>query len=341
MITFFTSAKPFRGVTAVQQRNALASWRHLSPENEVILFGRDEGSDSVSAELGLRHIPDVTATAFGTPRLDAMFGRAQEGARHDILCYINADIILMPDFHRAVEAVADWRRQFVMVGHRFDLDFEDALSFSAGWPEALARLARHSGHRSYSNALDYFVFRRGTVQGMPGFAIGRPAWDNWLIMNFERERIPLVDASDDVMAIHQNHGYGHVPKSRGVAWEGPEADHNRALALADAPGFQPHLYTIHSARWRLANGQVRPALSFAHLSWRAYVWSQKRRWPGRLLQGAAHLRAGAGLALFGASLMLRRPPTGWRFCRRKLRRFGSRFTGRPSTRPTGSARERR
>jgi hypothetical protein len=155
-------------------------------------------------------------------------------------------------------------------------------------------------------------------------------------MSLERARIPLVDASDDVMAIHQNHGYAHVPKARGAAWEGPEADHNRALALADAPGFQPHLYTIHSAQWRLRDGRVRPALSFAHLSWRAYVWSERRRWPRRLLHGTAHIRAGAGLALFGAGLMIRNPPTGWRFCRRKLRRFGRRLSAAPAAHRTHS-----
>jgi len=57
MLTFFTTAKPFRGHSAVIQRNALQSWRLLHPEVEVILFGNDEGAAEVCADLGLGYEP--------------------------------------------------------------------------------------------------------------------------------------------------------------------------------------------------------------------------------------------------------------------------------------------
>ena len=44
MLTFFTTAKPFRGHNAIIQRNALKSWTLLRPDVEVILFGDDEGA---------------------------------------------------------------------------------------------------------------------------------------------------------------------------------------------------------------------------------------------------------------------------------------------------------
>ncbi len=53
MITFFTTAKPFHGHSAVIQRNALQSWKLLDPDAEVILFGDDEGAADVCAQLGL------------------------------------------------------------------------------------------------------------------------------------------------------------------------------------------------------------------------------------------------------------------------------------------------
>ena len=42
---------------------------------------------------------------------------------------------------------------------------------------------------------------------IPDFIIGRPGYDNWLIWKARRSLIPVVDASESVKAIHQNHYY--------------------------------------------------------------------------------------------------------------------------------------
>src|ERR1039458_8759968 len=98
MITFFTTAKPFRGHSAVIQRNALQSWKHLHPDVEVILFGNEEGVAEVCAEFGLRHEPHVELIPPGLKYINTMFDRADEIASYDVLCYVNCDIILSSDF---------------------------------------------------------------------------------------------------------------------------------------------------------------------------------------------------------------------------------------------------
>ena len=45
--------------------------------------------------------------AQGLKRIDYMYGKAQAIARHDVLCHVNCDIILMDDFIQAVERVAN------------------------------------------------------------------------------------------------------------------------------------------------------------------------------------------------------------------------------------------
>ena len=70
----------------------------MQPSVEVIRFGDEEGAAETAKELGLHHEPHVERTEFGTKRLDFMFSRAQAVARHDLLCYINCDILLMRDF---------------------------------------------------------------------------------------------------------------------------------------------------------------------------------------------------------------------------------------------------
>ena len=131
MLTLFTIAKPFHGHIAVIQRNAIRSWTSLRPACEIILFGDDEGTAKTAADFGVRHIPDVACNEYGTPLLNDIFEKAQRVARHNLLCYVNADIILMSDFMRAVEEVARRKRRFLMVGQRWDLDVQEPLDFSS------------------------------------------------------------------------------------------------------------------------------------------------------------------------------------------------------------------
>src|SRR5690348_6512066 len=94
MITFFTTAKPFRDHDGIIQRNALKSWTLLHPDVEVIVFGGEEGAAEACAEFGLRHEPQVERYESKMPYVNLMFARAQEIARHDYLCYSNCDIVL-------------------------------------------------------------------------------------------------------------------------------------------------------------------------------------------------------------------------------------------------------
>ena len=78
----------------------------------------------MATELGFRHEPFVERNKFGTKRVDYIFRRAQELARHDFLCYCNCDIILLPEFCQALERVAG-----AHPGRRWDTDIIEAIDF--------------------------------------------------------------------------------------------------------------------------------------------------------------------------------------------------------------------
>ena len=146
MLTLFTTAKPFLGHSATIQRNALKSWKLLHPDIEVVLFGDDEGAAQVADELGLRHEPRVERNEYGTKRLDAMFARAQNMARHGLLCYINCDIVLLPEFCLALERVSKRGRRFLMVGRRWDTDITEPIDFSdPEWPSGVKKFVLEHG----------------------------------------------------------------------------------------------------------------------------------------------------------------------------------------------------
>jgi len=254
MLTLFTTAKAFRGHFNVIQRNALKSWTLLHPDVEIILFGEDEGSAEAAKDLGIRHEPEVGRNEFGTILVSSMFERAQAIGRHDLLCYANCDIVLLPDFRAALEKVKEKRQRFLMVGRRWDTEITEPLAFERpGWDREVRELALRSGRRRTPDWIDYFAFSRGTYGGdIPEFAIGRACWDNWLMWKVVTSGNVVVDASRMVVAVHQNHDYSHHPGGTNGVWFGEEAARNLELM-----GGPKHSHTISHAPYRLTKNGIK------------------------------------------------------------------------------------
>lgn len=252
MLTIFTTPKPFRGHIGTIQRNAIGSWVRLHPECEVILFGDDPGSAEVANELGLRHQPNIRRNEFETPLLDSIFARAEEIATYNLLCYVNCDVVLLHCFWETVLRVAQQFPKFLMVGRRRNTPLTQPLDFEhPDWQGQLRAFAMGSGQEQPSYAIDYFVFPRGLYRRVPPLAIGRSYWDHWLVWKARSMKVPVIDASAGILAIHQKHDFSHHPGGLEAVRLGPEARRNRALA-----GGQLHLYTIDHATHQLVHGHI-------------------------------------------------------------------------------------
>ena len=258
MVTFFTTAKPFRGHAGTIQRNALKSWTLLHPDVEVILFGDEEGAAETARELGIRHEPHVERSEYGTKRLDYMFTTARALARHEVLCYVNCDIILMDDFCRALEQVRAAHARFLMVGRRWDAEIWEPYYFTrANWQARLKAIIRQRGRQRTPEWIDYFAFSRDLYGStIPPLVVGRVHWDHGLVWRALACKEPVVDVSPCVTAAHQNHDYSYHPQGKHGVWNDEESRRNLQLA-----GGYRHLRTIDCAQLRLtANGLARNRL---------------------------------------------------------------------------------
>ena len=229
MLTLFAIPKPFHGHIGVIQRNAIQSWKRMCPECEIILLGSDEGTAEVASELGLRHVPDIATNQHGTPLVSDIFQTAQRLASNNILGYVNADIMLTGDFVKAVDQVAGVSDRFLMVGQRWNVEIRTPWRFDAAdWELTLQAYIREHGRLHSKAGIDYFVFSRDLYEAIPPFAIGRTAWDNWLIAHARKCSALVIDATEQVMAVHQNHDYGSF-QSKDALWTSEEARENRRL----------------------------------------------------------------------------------------------------------------
>jgi hypothetical protein len=295
MLTLFSTPKPFRGHIGVIQRNALKSWKLLHPDAEVILFGNEEGAEEACRDLGLRYEPDVERSPLGTVRADSLFSRAQEIARHELLCYANCDIVLTQDFLRALDRLLAWRATFLMVGRRWDTDIAEPIDFSVpDWDKKMVERANSEGIQRFYHNIDYFAFPRRLYWEMPALVVGRTWWDHWMMWKGLDLGHGVVDVSKVVCAVHQNHDYSHVPEG----WKSVSSDEDAQRNFELAGGYA-HQRTIEDATFRLTPAGIVPN----RFAWLAPT---KRRWRNisRAVRGT--LRTRIWHPLLGATRPVRR-----------------------------------
>jgi hypothetical protein len=254
MLTLFSTPKPFQGHVAMTQRNALMSWKLLHPTVEIILFGNEPGTAEICRELGLRHEPEVERTEDGPPSVQSLFERAQQLSVHKILCYSNCDIILGQDFYAALQRVSGWTDRFLMIGRRWDTDITAPVDFAdPEWERKIREFALANGAQRLYYNIDYFAFSKGLYTNIPRLAVGRSYWDQWAVWKASAERAPVVDATDIVVAVHQNHDYSTHPQGwQGVFYgEGAQQNFQRA-------GGWSHLHTIEDATHRITEKSIEP-----------------------------------------------------------------------------------
>jgi hypothetical protein len=240
------------------QHNAIKSWV-LLPDVEVILLGSEAGLAEAAHELGVEHIPDVALNTNGTPLISSMFQLARENSDSDLLCIINADMILMPDFTEAARRSRLQRERFVLLSQRWDLDVTQPLEFTEGWQNRLSSTVHRQGRLHRPAGSDFFLFPLSCYTDIPSFTIGRAGWDNWMIYQARREKWTVIDCTPSVMIIHQNHDYSHLPGGK-PHYEHPDTNENIRLAGGEAN----IRYTILDSTHQLAPGGklVRPKLSY-------------------------------------------------------------------------------
>jgi hypothetical protein len=266
-LTLFSAPKPFTNPhIATIQRNAIKSWT-LLPEVEVILLGEEDGLAETARELGVKHIQQVECNASGTPLISSMFKLARENSHSDLLCIVNADMILMPDF---VEVALESRslllgkrqaavglQNFVLLSQRWDLDSTQPLDFSGDWVNDLRSAVHRQGELHRPAGSDFFLFPKSCYQDIPNFAIGRAGWDNWMIYKAHREGWVVIDCTPSLMIVHQNHDYSHLPGGK-THYDHPDTNINIRLA-----GGHAHIrYTILDSTHCMVDGKLaRPQMT--------------------------------------------------------------------------------
>jgi hypothetical protein len=221
MITIFsTCATPpnFRNA------NAVRSWQRLTTHVRV-------ADDETSVERN----------EYGTPTVRGLIADTLRNFSGEVLCYVNADIILLEDLMEATSVISGKLESFLMVGRRWNWHRPAPVEMDGRWQDRLRSQALGDGEL-FNAASDYFCFTRDVFDPgrMPEFVVGHYWWDPWMMWSAMDRGIPVVDATESVLAIHQDHGIAHW------SWD-PQGARNRELAKeAEEAGID-----LDDATWHL------------------------------------------------------------------------------------------
>lgn len=211
-VTFFTIVRPFVGEFVKIQSTAILSWLAAVPGSQVLVMGDREGVEDECERLGVTYILGIATNNWGTELVSSSFELAERHARSDMLCNVNSDIVMGSGIVLALSSLADHARPFV-IGQRWDV--------------SLGHLDKRKLH--HHRGADYFLYRKGTLDEIPLFAVGRTAYDNWLIWAaLKKWNMVVIDATQTITALHLNHSRPEMKKGK-VLW-GQERAQNLRLA---------------------------------------------------------------------------------------------------------------
>ncbi|HVP21145.1 MAG TPA: glycosyltransferase family A protein [Anaerolineaceae bacterium] len=212
LLTIITSVKPFVDPHIINlQRNAFQSWKELGPDVDIVVVGEEAGLAEVCQEMNLRRAPAIRRNQGGTPLVSSIYELGRQASTSPLLAYINADILVMPDFLEGARQAAEKYQKFLIMGRRWDLDVTAPIDFSEGWQARLWQQVQSTGKHHRRVGSDYFIFPRDCFVDIPDLTVGRAFWDNWMIYWARRNHWATIDGSDGIQIIHQNHDYSHLP----------------------------------------------------------------------------------------------------------------------------------
>jgi len=246
MLTLFSTPRPFKGPFDRIQRNSIESWKAVCPGCQIILFEDEDGTTSrVAEELCVECVKDRQSSEFGTPLLSSLFDIAKEKSKYEIIVQISTDIILtdnfLPSVKMALESIGN--KPFLIAGRRWDLNFEEKIDFTQkDWQIKIMNLIKEKGSLHAPSAMDYWVLPRNMPLEFPKFIIGRPGTDSWLVYELRKRKIPVINSTKAITAIHQNHNYPQKSK--------PFFAVEKAYNLRLTGGFM-NLLTLREADWIL------------------------------------------------------------------------------------------
>lgn len=188
----------------VVYNNTINNWIQLKPFVRLVIFTNESNVASYCLSQGWGVLP-VTASAIGVPILKKMY--MDVIARFDSFFYAfsNGDILYTDSLINTLLLLLGSPhidKPMLVVGVRTNVknvSKEEAKTF-----QNITSVAKKRGKVFQVYAEDYFITTKSYPwKDIPPVVIGRPAYDNWLVLNARKKGHLTIDVTRTVLAVHQ------------------------------------------------------------------------------------------------------------------------------------------
>lgn len=229
MLTIATTPRPLDN--EFNQRgfkNAVMSWDQIRPRPQIIVFGNVPSRCMTSTMELVLHYPREPD---GRPYFNSFIDIAEEAAIHEVVMYVTDHLIFLPGLKEVVELVCSRLDRFLLMGRRWEADFDQLIDFTrVAWPNLLNIAIQHTQELGSIGAKDWLAWKKPFPAPIPPFIMGIPWYDTWMAVRAEELGIPRVDATLAIKAVHPRHGFPFAGGIKGRQQD-PRWELNHQLAL--------------------------------------------------------------------------------------------------------------
>lgn len=218
-VIFVTTIKPFNEFFKFRQLNAIQSWLLLKDiDKKILILTEDDIEEDLEKLSNYKDKVQVIknfekSPSTNIPTFRALYSAAKDEIKSDkdIICQINADMILFDDFSKTVCDLLDAldTRNFCFVGQRTSWKVPNPIDFNDNnWNTKIINKLKTEGQLNPDCAIDYFICSEKTFMNIPDFYIARMRYDNWLVSNAISNNEYTIDVTKTIFSVHQDHKYG-------------------------------------------------------------------------------------------------------------------------------------
>nr|XP_034336235.1 uncharacterized protein LOC117692484 isoform X2 [Crassostrea gigas]XP_034336236.1 uncharacterized protein LOC117692484 isoform X2 [Crassostrea gigas] len=215
ILTIFTSWSK-SNETDLIRNNTVRNWSLFSPYLYPILFTNDTGLKRDVRAMGWDSLP-IIHSGKGVPVLKHMYLDAMKKIESPLYAFVNGDILFTQSLLEILVSVlhSDLYQNgtVLVVGRRtnvLNVKRKTASSF-----QDLANVSVKIGSLFTPWGLDYFITSKTFPwRDMPDVVIGRVGYDNFLVVESNKRKIAVIDATKTLLAVHQTTKKGGNFESR-------------------------------------------------------------------------------------------------------------------------------
>lgn len=230
-IAILSSPRPFVGEFNRIQTNSIKSWLSLDSNIDIFLIDDEQSTcrslltDPYYSTISI--LPPLAFSPWGTPLIDGPINKLLSSKKYTHVCFVNTDIVLD---NRFVDLISFLTRcpftSYICMGQRHNIDISFTLTYESASdrPNPNPWILPRSLHPP--TGMDYWIMPCSTSLVFPPFISGRPGMDSWLAWYHVSNRLPLIDATNFLQVLHQNHPY----PAKQFQYYKDEADFNLSVA---------------------------------------------------------------------------------------------------------------